>query len=237
MKVMQTTASESGVNAIIAYINNYGKDVDLPFVAMPDLTEGELAALMNPGSCFDEQVRVSLKNTYANLFTAIQKFRVNFENYSAYEGVMTQPQNNEYLDTAKQLGGEIMHYKQQIYEVLQPIVDNAFLMALSNSPSDAQIMAVKTINLDMLSVLNLYNRRFIVSEVRLDSHINKLSQDIEKALNIPAIPNDEEMNAKFKQFLNAAQNFLNQMKAIGNDNIYTDERYEALISAYGTSII
>lgn len=237
IKVMQTVASEKGVNEIISYIKNYAKGVDLPFVAMPDLTEGELAALMNPGSCFDDEVRTNLKTAYADLFTAIQKFRTNFEDYTVYDGVMTQQQNTQYLDTAIQLGGDIMKCKQQLFEVLQPVVDNAFLIALINTPSNAQIMAVKAINLDMLSVLNLYNRRFIISEARLDAHIKKLGSDIAQARNIPSIPNDDEMNAKFNQFLDAAQNFLNQMEAIGNDNIYTDERYEALISAYGTSII
>ena len=87
---------EKGINAIIAFMDKGDIDVDVyPSISLPAISEEQLAALMNPGACFDADTREALKLNYAYLFEVVLKFHKNYDYYLSNASDMTSHQKWE----------------------------------------------------------------------------------------------------------------------------------------------
>lgn len=238
ISLIHSMVPEKGINAMLSYINKDKlNDENLPSLNLPNLTEDELSCLLNPGAFFQEDVRNKLKLCYAHLFETILSFHKNFDYFIANNENMSIGEKQQVAQEGYDLSVAVSQYKQDIYDALAPVVDDAFFMLLENSSARKQTMIMKQMNIDMLSILNLYARGSRADVVLIDERANKLHADLmlAKELNNDAV--DESTAKLFHEYLQAVELFLNQTKAVRSTDCFSEESYDMLSNAYATSVV
>ena len=135
-----------------------------------------------------------------------------------------------------ELGVEMSECKQNIFDILSPIVAQAQQVLLAENPVKEQIIAMKKMSLTMQSIINLYARKHVEDKARLDLKIMELRLQLDTAEKLPAVKGHEEQTEKFKDFLSKAEEFMKIVQDIRQKNSYTEEDFDE-ISSYGLSII
>ena len=236
--LLKSMVPEKDINAIIAFMDKGDVNTNTyPSISLPAISEEQLAALMNPGACFDTETRETLKLNYAYLFEVVLKFHKNYDYYLSNASDMTSEQKWENDKLANQLGLEISEYKQQIYDALAPAIDDAFFIVLENSISRKQTMLMKQMDLNMLSILNLYARKGLADGRLIDKHADHLQNELDQAKQLKIVGDDDTSIQLYLEYLQAVDLFLNQTRLVRQDIEFSEDSYDMLSSAYATAVI
>lgn len=237
LEVLKNVAKGKDVNAVLGYMEQQGSAPQVPAVTPPFVSEKDTMELMNPGTCFSKEVRASLKENYAGLFRSRDRFYATFDKYLAYVKAKKQSEANQLLEVNYQLSVEMTEYKQNIFDILSPVVEQAENVILSGNPLKEQLTAVRKIDTSMRSIVNLYTRKHVLDGLRLDLKIGELSNELDAAKKLPEVTGHTEEMKSFHTYLSEAETFLHEVQKLRGTGQYSDEDYEMLSSAYETSMI
>lgn len=237
LEVLKNVADGKNVNAVLGYMEQQGKAPQVPVVTPPFVSEKDTMELMNPGTYFNEETRMNLKENYVGLFRSRDRFYATFDKYLAYVKAKKQTEANQLLEVNYQLSVEMTEYKQNIFDILSPVVEQAESVILSDNPLKEQLIAVRKIDVTMRSIVNLYTRKHVMDGLRLDLKIAELSKEVEAARKIPEVTGHAEEMKSFQSYLSEAETFLGKVQKTRAGGQYSDEDYEMLSSAYETSMI
>ena len=237
MKLLKAMVPEKGINAMVEYIDKDGKGMEMPETELPPLTQQDIVELVNGVNTLDEETRESLKFNYSHLFQTVVSFHINFDDFVDNMNNLTTEHKWHLSNSANQMAMEISEYKQQIYDDLEPAIENAFYILLENSSSRRQVILMHKMDLDMLSVLNMYARKKLADGRRIDERLDKLSMELTEAKDLPEITDQPETEELFRQYLQSVEAFLNQSRIVRRDELFSEDSYDMLSSAYATAII
>lgn len=237
LEVLKNVVKGKDVNAVLGYMEQQGKAPQVPVVAPPFVSEKDTMELMNPGTYFSEEVRMNLKENYAGLFRSRDQFYATFDKYLAFVKAKKQAEANQLLEVNYQLSVEMTEYKQNIFDILAPVVEQAENVILSDNPLKEQLTAVRKMDASMRSIVNLYTRKHVMDGLRLDLKIAELSKEVNAAKKIPEVTGHSEEMKSFQVYLSESEAFLQKVQKNRATGQYSDEDYEMLSSAYETSMI
>lgn len=237
LEVLKHVADGKDINAVLGYMEQGGKAPQIPDIAPPFVSEKDTMELMHPGTYFNEETQVNLKQNFAGLFRTRDQFYATFDKYLAYVKAKKQAEADKLLEVNYQLSTEMTEYKQNIFDILSPFVANAESIILADNPLKEQLTAVRKIDATMRSIVNLYTRKHVVDGLRLDVKISELGSEIEAAKKLPEVTGHEGEMKSFQAYLVQAEDFLNKVQAARGTGQYTEADYEMLTSTYGLSMI
>ena len=185
---------------------------------------------------YKRQVRQNLIQNYTELFQSRGQFYANFNKYLSLLKEKKTEGIADLLNDNYELSVEMSECKQNIFDILSPIVGQAQQVLLAENPVKEQIIAMKKMSLTMQSIINLYARKHVEDKARLDLKIMELRLQLDTAEKLPAVKGHEEQTEKFKDFLSKAEEFMKIVQDIRQKNSYTEEDFDE-ISSYGLSII
>lgn len=236
LRVLKKLVWEREVNAVLGYLEVKGKIPESPVIEPLMISVKDSVEIMNPGTCFDENTRQSLVDNYAGLFNSRTQFYKNYDAYKAYLKAKDYANGDKILELNYQLSIDMSEYKQNIFDILSPVVEQAEQVVLAGNPLKEQIMAVRQISVTMQSVMNAYAQKH-VSASRMDKEIIKLGKQLEAAKKIPVLTGHDNEMKSFQDFLSKVETFLKEIQKASQNGEYSESEYESLIDLYGVSII
>lgn len=227
---------ERDVNAVLGYMEQQAKVQMFSHIMSPVISKKDSAAVIQPGDYFGDDVRQNLIQNYTELFQSRGQFYANFNKYLSLLKEKKTEGIADLLNDNYELSVEMSECKQNIFDILSPIVGQAQQVLLAENPVKEQIIAMKKMSLTMQSIINLYARKHVEDKARLDLKIMELRLQLDTAEKLPAVKGHEEQTEKFKDFLSKAEEFMKIVQDIRQKNSYTEEDFDE-ISSYGLSII
>lgn len=239
LSVLDRVMKPKEINAVLSYMeqenNSEGSIPELsPIVSAKDSTE-----LMNPSASFDEKTRENLRRNVSGLFNTRHQFYANFDKYlSLKKEKKNKDEVSKLLEAEYQLSTEMAEYKQNIFDILNPLVEDAGKILLADNPMKDQLLAMNKMTATMQSIVNLYTRKHVLDGVRLDVKVSELASELAAAKKLPAVSGQESEMKAFNKFLSNAEAFLNNIQKLRSTRTaYTDADYEMLTGMYGIAVI
>jgi len=236
LALLKNVVKERDVNAVLGYMEQKTEVPMFSYIMSPVISKKDSAEVMLPGECFGEDVRQNLIQNYAELFQSRNQFYANFNKYLSLLKEKKTEGMADLLNNNYELSVEMSEYKQNIFDILSPIVSNAQRVLLAENPVKEQIIAMKSMSTTMQSIINLYARKHVEDKSRLDLKIMELRLQLDAAEKLPVVKGHEEESEKFKDFLSKTEGFLKIVQDARQKNSYADEDFEE-ISSYGLGII
>lgn len=236
LALLKNVVKERDVNAVLGYMEQKTEVPMFSYIMSPIISKKDSAEVMLPGECFGEDVRQNLIQNYAELFQSRNQFYANFNKYLSLLKEKKTEGMADLLNNNYELSVEMSEYKQNIFDILSPIVSNAQRVLLAENPVKEQIIAMKSMSTTMQSIINLYARKHVEDKSRLDLKIMELRLQLDAAEKLPVVKGHEEESEKFKDFLSKTEGFLKIVQDARQKNSYADEDFEE-ISSYGLGII
>ena len=236
LALLKNMVKERDVNAVLGYMEQKTEVPMFSYIMSPVISKKDSAEVMLPGECFGEDVRQNLIQNYAELFQSRNQFYANFNKYLSLLKEKKTEGMADLLNNNYELSVEMSEYKQNIFDILSPIVSNAQRVLLAENPVKEQIIAMKSMSTTMQSIINLYARKHVEDKSRLDLKIMELRLQLDAAEKLPVVKGHEEESEKFKDFLSKTEGFLKIVQDARQKNSYADEDFEE-ISSYGLGII
>lgn len=238
LALLKNMVKPKDVNAVLGYMEQEGKtSVAVPVIPSA-VSAKDTARLMNPGTYFSASTRQNLRQSYADLFSARDQFYANFDKYLSLKKAKKNDEAGKLLDTNYELSTEMAEYKQNIFDILSPLVEKAQKVLLADNPMKDQMLAMTKMTATMQSIVNLYTRKHVLDGVRLDVKVSELASELAAAKKLPAVAGQENEMKTFHQFLSNAEAFLNKIQSLRSTGAaYTDADYEMLTSTYGIAVI
>lgn len=238
LALLKNMVKPKDVNAVLGYMEQQGKTSVTAPVVPSAISAKDTAQLMNPGTYFDASTRQDLRQSFAELFSTRDRFYANFDKYLSLTKAKKNEEASKLLETNYQLSTEMAEYKQNIFDILNPVVEKAQKVLLADNPMKDQILAMNKMTATMQSIVNLYNRKHVLDGVRLDVKVTELASELAAAKKLPSVAGQESEMQTFKKFLSDAEAFLNKVQELRSTRTtYTDADYEMLIGTYGISVI
>lgn len=236
LALLKNMVKERDINAVLGYMEQQSKVQMFSHIMSPVISKKDSAAVMQPGDYFGDDVRQNLIQNYAELFQSRGQFYANFNKYLSLLKEKKTEGIADLLNDNYEQSVEMSECKQNIFDILSPIVGQAQQVLLVENPVKEQIIAMKKMSLTMQSIINLYARKHVEDKARLDLKIMELRLQLDTAEKLPAVKGHEEQTEKFKDFLSKAEEFMKIVQDIRQKNSYTEEDFDE-ISSYGLSII
>ena len=236
LALLKNVVKERDVNAVLGYMEQKTEVPMFSYIMSPVISKKDSAEVMLPGECFGADVRQNLIQNYAELFQSRNQFYANFNKYLSLLKEKKTEGMADLLNNNYELSVEMSEYKQNIFDILSPIVSNAQRVLLAENPVKEQIIAMKSMSTTMQSIINLYARKHVEDKSRLDLKIMELRLQLDAAEKLPVVKGHEEESEKFKDFLSKTEGFLKIVQDARQKNSYADEDFEE-ISSYGLGII
>lgn len=236
LALLKNLVKERDVNAVLGYMEQQAKVQMFSHIMSPVISKKDSAAVIQPGDYFGDDVRQNLIQNYTELFQSRGQFYANFNKYLSLLKEKKTEGIADLLNDNYELSVEMSECKQNIFDILSPIVGQAQQVLLAENPVKEQIIAMKKMSLTMQSIINLYARKHVEDKARLDLKIMELRLQLDTAEKLPAVKGHEEQTEKFKDFLSKAEEFMKIVQDIRQKNSYTEEDFDE-ISSYGLSII
>lgn len=237
LKVLKGMVQEKDVNAVLGYMEQNGKAPMIAAIAPPAVSAKDTALLMNPGDYFEVGTQETLTHTYEGLFHARNQFYANFDTFLSYIKAKKFSDAGKLLDTNYDLSIQMTDYKQDIFDILGPLTEQAEQLLLANEPMKEQLIAEHKMGAAMQSILNLYARPHVMKGVRLDVKMEELRKELAAAKKLPAVKGHEKDVKSYQEFLRKADNFLKAMQEAIDKGSYNEDVYNSLITEYGLAII
>lgn len=238
LALLKNVVKPKNVNAVLGYMEQQGKASAATPVMPPAIFAKDTAQLMNPGPYFDASTRKDLRESFAGLFSSRDRFYTNLDKYLSLMKTKKNDEAGKLLETNYQLSTEMAEYKQNIFDILNPLVEKAQKVLLAGNPMRDQMLAMTKMTATMQSIVNLYTRRHLLDGVRLDVKVSELASELAAAKKLPAVAGQENEMQTFNKFLSNAEAFLNKIQDVrSTGTTYTDADYEMLTSTYGISVI
>lgn len=237
--LLRHVANAKDVNAVLGYMEQQGKVPEVSPVAPPEISGKDTAELMNPGTCFSQETRQNLKQSFAGLFRSRMQFYANFDKFLAYRKAKDTEKAAKLLNENYDLSVEMSEYKQVIYDILSPLTEQAEHELLANEPLKDQIIIMRKMASTVQGILNLYSRKHVMDGVRIDLKMAELRKELETAKKLPAVTGYDEEISNYHSFLRTVESFMKDMQKARDKGAYTDENYKSLSEAYeyGLSVI
>lgn len=235
--VLQKMVKEKEVNTVLGYMEQKGKAPSMLTVTPADISEKDTVALMNPGNCFNAETRRNLQQNYAGLFNSRAQFYTNFDTYLSYIKAKEYAKADKLLDVNYRLSREMSEYKQNIFDILSPFTEQAEQILLADSPLKDQIMSVRKMASTMQSIINLYARKPVFEEARIEHKLGELKKQLDAARKLPVVTGHDNEMKPYQDFLSQVEAFIDKVQKVKEKGEYTDADYEMLTSAYETSVI
>lgn len=236
LALLKNVVKERDVNAVLGYMEQKTEVPMFSYIMSPVISKKDSAAVMLPGEYFGEDVRQNLIQNYAELFQSRNQFYANFNKYLSLLKEKKTEGMVDLLNDNYELSVVMSECKQNIFDILSPIVSNAQRVLLAENPVKEQIIAMKSMSTTMQSIINLYARKHVEDKSRLDLKIMELRLQLDAAEKLPVVKGHEEESEKFKDFLSKTEGFLKIVQDARQKNSYADEDFEE-ISSYGLGII
>lgn len=238
LALLKNMVKPKDVNAVLGYMEQEDKTSVAAPVVPSVISAKDTAQLMNPGTYFDASIREDLRQSFADLFSARDRFYANFDQYLSLKKAKKGDEAGKLLETNYELSTEMAEYKQNIFDILNPLVEKAQKVLLADNPMRDQMLAMTKMTATMQSIVNLYNRKHVLDGVRLDVKVTELASELAAARKLPAVAGQESEMQVFNKFLSNAEAFLNNVQELRSTRAtYTDADYEMLIGTYGISVI
>lgn len=237
LSVLRSMVVEKNVNAVLGYMEQEGKAPVVPAIAPPAISQKDSAALMQPGSYFNEATQANLKQNFAGLFKSRTQFYANFDTYLSYLKAKDLANAKKLLDVNTQLSTEMTEYKQNIFDILSPFTEQAEEILLADNPLKDQVMAVRKMSATMQSIVNLYAGKYIMDGTRIDLKTTELIAQLKAAKELPAVTGHEADMKSFQAFLGQVDSFIKKVQQARQKGTYSEQDYDDLVSAYGIGII
>ena len=237
LSVLRSMVVEKNVNAVLGYMEQEGKAPVVPAIAPPAISQKDSAALMQPGSYFNEATQANLKQNFAGLFKARTQFYANFDAYLSYLKAKDMANAKKLLDVNTQLSTEMTEYKQNIFDILSPFTEQAEEILLTDNPLKDQVMAVRKMSATMQSIVNLYAGKHLMDGTRIDLKTIELMAQLKAAKELPAVTGHEADMKSFQAFLGQVDSFIKKVQQARQKGTYSEQDYDDLVSAYGMGII
>lgn len=236
LALLKNMVKERDINAVLGYMEQQSKVQMFSHIMSPVISKKDSAVVMQPGDYFGDDVRQNLIQNYTELFQSRGQFYANFNKYLSLLKEKKTEGIADLLNDNYELSVEMSECKQNIFDILSPIVGQAQQVLLAENPVKEQIIAMKKMSLTMQSIINLYARKHVEDKARLDLKIMELRLQLDAAEKLPAVKGHEGQTEKFKDFLSKAEEFMKIVQDIRQKNSYTEEDFDE-ISSYGLSII
>lgn len=238
LALLKNMVKPKDVNAVLGYMEQKGK-TSAAVPAVPSaISAKDTTQLMNPGSYFDASTRQDLRQSFADLFGTRDQFYANFDKYLSLRKAKKNDEAGKLLETNYQLSTEMAEYKQNIFDILNPLVEKAQKLLLANNPMRDQMLAMNKMTATMQSIVNLYTRKHALDGVRLDVKVSELASELAAAKKLPTVAGQESEMKTFNKFLSNAEAFLNKIQSLRSTGAaYTDADYEMLTGTYGIAVI
>lgn len=237
LSVLKNTVKERDVNAVLGYMEQKGKVPAIPAIAPPAVLAKDTAELMRPGDYFNEETRQNLIQNYTGLFSSRAQFYTNFDTYLSYLKTKNSAKADKLLNVNYQLSIEMSEYKQNILDILSPFTEQAEQVLLADNPLKEHIMAMRKMSASMQSIINLYARKHVFDQARIEIKMEELKNQLEAAKKLPAMTDHDQEMKSFQSFLIKVDTFLKDMQKARDKGEYNESDYDAMISEYGISII
>lgn len=238
LSLLKNMVKPKDVNAVLGYMEQEGNVSAAIPVAPSAISVKDTAQLMNPGTYFSASTRQDLRQSFGDLFSARDRFYANFDEYLSLKKAKKNDEAGKLLDTNYELSTEMAEYKQNIFDILNPLVEKAQKVLLADNPMKDQMLAMTKMTATMQSIVNLYTRKHVFDGVRLDVKVSELASELAAAKKLPAVSGQESEMKTFHQFLSNAEAFLNKIQSLRSTGAaYTDADYDMLIGTYGISVI
>ena len=236
LALLKNMVKERDVNAVLGYMEQKTEVPMFSYIMSPVISKKDSAEVMLPGECFGADVRQNLIQNYAELFQSRNQFYANFNKYLSLLKEKKTEGMADLLNDNYELSVVMSECKQNIFDILSPIASNAQRVLLAENPVKEQIIAMKSMSTTMQSIINLYARKHVEDNARLDLKIMELRLQLDAAEKLPVVKGHEEESEKFKDFLSKTEGFLKIVQDARQKNSYADEDFEE-ISSYGLGII
>lgn len=237
LDVLKGMVKEKEVNAVLGYMEQGSKAPVIPSIVAPAVSAGDTALLMHPGAYLGETIRQNLIQNYTGLFQARNQFYANFDSYLSFIKSKKFVEASKLLNANYLLSTEMSEYKQNIFDLLSPVTEQAEKILLADEPLKDQMIAVRKMGATMQSALNLYARPHVMDGVRLDLKMEELKKELESAQKLPVVTGHEDEMNSYQRFLSTVEAFIKEMKTAREKGTYNEDVYDSLISEYGISII
>lgn len=238
LSLLKNMVKPKDVNAVLGYMEEEGNPSDAAPATPSVVSAKDTAQLMRPGAYFSASTRQDLRQSFADLFSARDRFYANFDKYLSLKKAKKNDEAGKLLDANYELSTEMAEYKQNIFDILNPLVEKAQKVLLADNPMRDQMLAMTKMTATMQSIVNLYTRKHVLDGVSLDVKVSELASELAAAKKLPAVSGQESEMKTFHQFLSNAEAFLNKIQSLRSTGAaYTDADYDMLIGTYGISVI
>lgn len=235
MALLKNVVVEKDVNSVLGYMEQDGKAPTLTAVVPPAFSQKDSTFVVNPGSYFNEETQLNLKQNYDQLFNTRKQFYDTFNQYLAYLKAKDKVAAGKLLPVNYQLSVEMSEYKENILDILSPFTDGAQKVLLNDNPMKEQMLSMKRMTATMQSILNLCMRKPGSEAIRLDMKMAKLVIQLDIAKHLPAVEGHPKEMKAFQDFLTYVDAFVKDVQQIRSEGKYSEAEMETL-SEYGMSL-
>ena len=235
MALLKNVVVEKDVNSVLGYMEQDGKAPTLTAIVPPAFSQKDSAFVVNPGSYFNEETQLNLKQNYDQLFKTRKQFYDTFNRYLSYLKSKNKVAASKLLPDNYQLSVEMSEYKENILDILSPFTDGAQKVLLNDNPMKEQLLSMKQMTATMRSILNLCMRKPNSEAIRLDMKMAKLVIQLDIAKHLPAVEGHPKEMKAFQDFLTNVDAFVKDVQQIRSKGKYSEAEMETL-SEYGMSL-
>lgn len=235
LDLLKNVVVEKDVNSVLGYMEQDGEAPMLTAIVPPAFSQKDSAFVVNPGSYFNEETQLNLKQNYDQLFSTRKQFYATFNQYLSYLKSKDKVAAGKLLPVNYQLSVEMSEYKQNILDILSPFTDEAQKVLLNDNPMKEQILSMKRMTATMQSILNLCMRKPTSETIRLDMKMAKLVIQLDIAKHLPPVEGHPKEMKAFQDFLTNVDAFVKDIQNIRSEGKYSEAEMETL-SEYGMSL-
>lgn len=235
LALLKNVVVEKDVNSVLGYMEQDGKAPMITAVVPPPFSQKDSAFVVNPGSYFNEETQLNLKQNYDQLFSTRKQFYATFNQYLSYLKSKDKVAAGKLLPVNYQLSVEMSEYKENIVDILSPFTDGAQKVLLNDNPMKEQMLSMKRMTATMQSILNLCMRKPTSEAIRLDMKMAKLVIQLDIAKHLPAVEGHPKEMKAFQDFLTKVEAFVKDVQQIRSEGKYSESEMDKL-AEYGMSL-
>ena len=134
LALLKNLVKERDVNAVLGYMEQQAKVQMFSHIMSPVISKKDSAAVIQPGDYFGDDVRQNLIQNYTELFQSRGQFYANFNKYLSLLKEKKTEGIADLLNDNYELSVEMSECKQNIFDILSPIVGQAQQVLLAENP-------------------------------------------------------------------------------------------------------
>ncbi|RGX72527.1 DUF3829 domain-containing protein [Bacteroides stercorirosoris] len=234
--LMKKLVTTDDISKTLAYMKKDGKGfVIAPIVNRSYFQGKDTTALLNPGDCFPDVVRDSLKALCLAYVDASNKVYANYEEYCQY--IKAEDYKDDQYAKGREIaadqeeqGNRIQELRARIYALVTPYADKAEEATLKDNPLKDHIMAGKALISSLEAVLEGYDSD--VAKEQMQSLYDAVNTQKEAASKIEKLKEYSSEMMSYEDMVNDTDKFLGELRKHLRDGKFTESGYKELLYNY-----